>query len=285
MLDCGHRGSCYATENDPTNGNTKNLEIHPVYSIDVLQDFTLPRPNAQLTGTWAADDVGTYYVRQIGNVVWWLGLSRDQGIEFAHVFKGYVQAGSPAIQGDWADVPLSVSTGAGTITVSGSLCPGLSNNQPGCNSAPSGQWNSLRVLQSSDPAFENPPRAPAFQWKKLYDRTQEVTLLMVPSSVTMHETNNGVEGTGSLVLANNGTVAIQINSIKPSLAQLKVSQQTLTVAPSSSATVQLRWLVTSDTTPRTKTTHTATLGISTSDPKLPFVTVTVRMDVNGGKAQ
>jgi hypothetical protein len=70
VLDCGHGISspCYESENDPNNLDSKNLEIHPVYSVDVLQDFVLPRPaNIDLTGSWAASDVGTYYLRQIGN--------------------------------------------------------------------------------------------------------------------------------------------------------------------------------------------------------------------------
>ena len=286
-LDCGHGplSPCFETDNDPTNNDTKNLEMHPVYSIDALQDFTQPRPDAQLTGTWAADDVGTYYVRQIGNVVWWLGLSSDEGIAFTNVFKGYVQAGSPTIQGDWASLPLGLMPpGQGALAVTGSFCPGLSNDQPGCNSSPSPQWNLLRTALSSNPAFGSPP-AQVFQWKKLYDRVQAVVHLIVPPRVTLPVISNGGEGTGALVLANNGNVPIRIDSISPSLPQLMVSPKTLTIAASSSASVQLKWLVTGDTTPNRKTTHTATLGVSSSDPLLPFVAVQVQMDVNGGKAQ
>ena len=287
VLDCGHGASspCFETENDPNNNDTKNLEIHPVYSVDLLQDFTQPRPGAQLTGTWAASDVGTYYVRQIGNIVWWLGLSRDEGIAFANVFKGYVQAGSPTIQGDWANVPLGVTPGQGTLTVSGSFCPGLSNNQPGCNSSSqSAQWDLLQTLHSSNPAFGSPP-AHTFEWKKLYDRNQATVHLIVPNKVTLKSINNGGQGDGTLVLANNGTAPIQIQSIKPSLLALKASPQALTIAAASSAAVQLKWTITSDTSPGTKITHTATLGITSSDPVLPFVTVTVQITVNGGKPQ
>ena len=286
VLDCGHGATspCFETDNDPNNNDTKNLEIHPVYSIDLLQDFTLPRPNAQLTGTWAASDVGTYYVRQIGNVVWWLGLSRDEGIAFANVFKGYVQAGSPTIQGDWASVPLGVTPGQGTLTVSGFFCPGLTHDQPGCNSSSrSAQWNLFRTAGSSNPAFGSPPSS-TFEWKKLYDRNQATVHLIVPPSVSLGGINNGQEGSGTLVLTNNGSTPIQIQNISPSLPQLKISQQALTIAASTSASVQLKWLITTDTT-RGKKTHTATLGIRSSDPVLPFVTVTVQIEVNGGKPQ
>src|SRR4029077_5413094 len=89
-------------------------EIHPVYAIEALQDFRRRRPGADLTGVWHANDVGTYYLRQIdGNVLWWLGLSRDQGRTFANVFQGSIRYrggdGEPLaksmIEGDWADVP------------------------------------------------------------------------------------------------------------------------------------------------------------------------------------
>jgi len=70
-LDCGHFP--YDCENDDM------AEIHPVYSIDVVQDWTQRGPTANLTGVWAGGDGGTYYIRQIGNTVWWLGLSVDEG--------------------------------------------------------------------------------------------------------------------------------------------------------------------------------------------------------------
>lgn len=30
-----------------------------------------------LTGLWRSNDAGTYVIRQIGDIVWWLGLSKD----------------------------------------------------------------------------------------------------------------------------------------------------------------------------------------------------------------
>jgi hypothetical protein len=92
-------------------------EIHPVYSIDIRQDFTKPRPGADLTGVWHGNDVGTYYLRQVDeNTVWWLGLSRDQGRSFANVFKGNIRyvdnegvpLPKPVIVGEWTDIPVSV---------------------------------------------------------------------------------------------------------------------------------------------------------------------------------
>jgi hypothetical protein len=84
-------------------------EIHPVYSIDLIQDFRRPRPGADLTGVWHANDGGTYYLRQLGSEMWWLGLSRDQGRAFANVFHGSIAPGfNISISGDWVDIPAGV---------------------------------------------------------------------------------------------------------------------------------------------------------------------------------
>jgi hypothetical protein len=129
ILDC-HKdipditGDCHDGDAD-----VHNVEIHPVYSVDFVQDFGLPRPGANLTGVWAADDVGTYYVRQIGDAVWWLGLSRDwslgtsgdPGRPFANIFRG-TRGADGTIQGQWADVPItpSATAGSGLLVLSGS---------------------------------------------------------------------------------------------------------------------------------------------------------------------
>jgi hypothetical protein len=88
--------------------NGGRIEIHPVYSIDVVN----ATPSANLTGVWAGDDKGTYFIRQLdppAATVWWLGLSADRGRMFANVFHGkYVEtsAGFFLVSGSWADVPM-----------------------------------------------------------------------------------------------------------------------------------------------------------------------------------
>jgi hypothetical protein len=79
-------------------------EVHPVYAVDIPQDFDLPRAFPVLSGAWHASDNGTYYVRQLGSTVWWLGLSRDQGYSYANVFKGTIREGG--VVGTWASVPM-----------------------------------------------------------------------------------------------------------------------------------------------------------------------------------
>jgi len=120
-------------------------EIHPVYAIDLIE---APHPDADLTGAWHANDVGTYYLRQVdGNTLWWLGLSRDQGRSFANVFHGSID--SNIIRGEWADIPM----GEGGARSSGRLA--LSGAAPGAESLT---------------ALERTGGFGGSSWRKLYDR-------------------------------------------------------------------------------------------------------------------
>jgi hypothetical protein len=64
-------------------GLVLTINIYTQYSsAQVIQ-------NINLTGTWKANDGGTYYIRNIGNDVWWLGISsNDDGKAFSNVLKG-----------------------------------------------------------------------------------------------------------------------------------------------------------------------------------------------------
>src|SRR5581483_4034022 len=87
-------------------------------------------PPIVLSGTWLGDDGGLYYVRQIGNELWWAGFSTDPlecaadlhiGLAFTNVFHATI-SGSTA-SGDWVDVPRgqSLQNGTLTLTVSNNL--------------------------------------------------------------------------------------------------------------------------------------------------------------------
>src|SRR5262245_4877920 len=56
-----------------------------------------------MNGVWKANDGGTYYVRQIGNDVWWLGMSGDGGRTWTNVYRGV--RNRDIVTGTWADVP------------------------------------------------------------------------------------------------------------------------------------------------------------------------------------
>lgn len=65
-------------------------------------------------GAWSANDGGTYYVRQLGDQFFWLGMSRDNGRSFTNVFHGTRQG--DVITGVWADVR-GASRGGGSLTL------------------------------------------------------------------------------------------------------------------------------------------------------------------------
>ncbi|HEY7970652.1 MAG TPA: hypothetical protein VID95_11705 [Candidatus Limnocylindrales bacterium] len=73
-----------------------------------------------LTGAWAGDDGGTYYVRQTGKVVWWNGMSdRLEAPEYLGRAWNNVGRGELGpdltINAAWADVPRGGTQGLGTI--------------------------------------------------------------------------------------------------------------------------------------------------------------------------
>ena len=68
-----------------------------------------------LTGVWASNDGGTYYISQYGNDVWWFGKSNGDPPGFANVFHGLIDGNS--ISGIWADVPFGNAHSHGTLTL------------------------------------------------------------------------------------------------------------------------------------------------------------------------
>jgi hypothetical protein len=75
-----------------------------------------------LTGPWAGDDGGIYYLRQVGKVVWWNGMS-DRSARPAALGLGWNNVGRGEIKDDltvavqWADVPRGQILGDGTLTL------------------------------------------------------------------------------------------------------------------------------------------------------------------------
>jgi hypothetical protein len=77
--------------------------------ISVLAVAEFRHSNAapvDLTGVWTCNDRGTYFIRQIGNDVWWFG----RGSDWANVYRGKMTVGGTLgttvfVIGEWADVP------------------------------------------------------------------------------------------------------------------------------------------------------------------------------------
>src|SRR5689334_22522746 len=85
-----------------------------------------------LTGVWAADNGASYYIRQIQDEIWWVGMNgaRDliqsdfpgglvncfhPGTDFTNVFRGRIT--TTGIEGAWADVPRGRNLLLGTLTL------------------------------------------------------------------------------------------------------------------------------------------------------------------------
>lgn len=140
VLDCGHGlGSpCFDELPDPSDPhyasdyaslvNNQNQEIHPIYSLDIINVPFRPEDalivnRTNLTGTWAGSDGSTYYVRQIANTLWMFGQTRD---------KQPMQRGSDFPQiGDIA------------------LTPQFQAGDPACDSSPYECWGFARVFKGT----------------------------------------------------------------------------------------------------------------------------------------
>ncbi len=180
VIDCGHVTCGPVDVSEPA-----GVEIHPVYSIDILQDWSFSRPNADLTGVWATSDGATYYVRQLvkPNTVWWLGLSRDQGRSFANIFHGSIRyrgdrgqpLKTPVVVGDWANVSIGENgpMNSGQLRLGGSFClnpyrpDNFNISLPACDvSQPLPEWNILQTTFTNNGIFKR------YRWLKLYDRAR-----------------------------------------------------------------------------------------------------------------
>ena len=74
-----------------------------------------------LTGAWAGDDEGIYYLRQVETTVWWNGMSEREGspsrlgLDWNNVGRGEIDG--LTINVEWADVPRGEILGGGTLTL------------------------------------------------------------------------------------------------------------------------------------------------------------------------
>jgi hypothetical protein len=81
-----------------------------------------PEDVGTFTGAWSGDDGGVYYIRQVGDCVWWFGTDvadidpgkTGQG-GFSNVAAGRVDG--TEIELEWADLPLGNILGGGGLTI------------------------------------------------------------------------------------------------------------------------------------------------------------------------
>ena len=83
---------------------------------------TLPfSGGVDLTGAWLGNDHGIYYLRQVGDALWWSGMhlgGTDEatlGRLFTNVFHGEINRRDMTISGDFLDVPRGENMGGSTL--------------------------------------------------------------------------------------------------------------------------------------------------------------------------
>ena len=90
---------------------TTNLTVPPGNVTGVAQ----PNVTTNLTGVWTCDDKGTYYMRQIGNTLWWYGEDRQTNPIFSNVARGTINGN--IINLEVADVPKGKSSISDNLTL------------------------------------------------------------------------------------------------------------------------------------------------------------------------
>jgi len=80
-----------------------------------------PADEGELTGAWAGNDTGTYYIRQVGDCVWWFGTEVMDIAPGATGQRGFANVASGRIVGtqvdlEFADVPLGDTVNGGGLT-------------------------------------------------------------------------------------------------------------------------------------------------------------------------
>ncbi len=80
-----------------------------------------PTDVGELTGAWRGSEGGVYYIRQVGDCVWWFGTEIDD-IEPGQTGQpGFANAASGRMVGtridlEWADLPMGSVLGGGGLT-------------------------------------------------------------------------------------------------------------------------------------------------------------------------
>ena len=68
---------------------------------------------ADLSGEWTCDDEGRYYLRQVGNTLYWYGERSATNPSWSNVYHGRVQG--DRVRGSWADVPKGGANSRGEL--------------------------------------------------------------------------------------------------------------------------------------------------------------------------
>jgi hypothetical protein len=118
VAGCGNDSTSPSAANEPTSaapGSASDLSAIACATAD-------PEDVGALTGAWLGSEGGVYYIRQVGDCLWWFGTDvrdiepgqTDQA-GFANVASGRVDG--DRIEVEWADLPLGDTLGGGGLTL------------------------------------------------------------------------------------------------------------------------------------------------------------------------
>jgi hypothetical protein len=105
------------------------LAVPPAITVPPAQEGEQEYENINLTGVWSCNDGGVYYIRQVGDYVWWYGEEPAANPRWANAAFGTISGKSLEIK--YADMPAGITTGYGTIELEI-----LSNNELTAKSKP-----------------------------------------------------------------------------------------------------------------------------------------------------
>ncbi len=121
LAGCGTTASPEATVQASSDGGAAS-QAPAIAVICNVASVPFDPNHIELTGAWAGDDGGIYYIRQLGSVVWWNGMSDREASPLA-LGRGWNNVGRGEINGleieaEWADVPRSGGElGHGALTI------------------------------------------------------------------------------------------------------------------------------------------------------------------------
>jgi hypothetical protein len=84
-------------------------------------DIAFDPKKIDLTGAWADDDQGVYYLRQYENTLWWNGMAQRSepaaqlGRQWSNVARGTIDVNALSIDMEWMDVPRGGMLSHGTL--------------------------------------------------------------------------------------------------------------------------------------------------------------------------
>jgi hypothetical protein len=119
VTGCGTTLERSPAEARPSPSPRDGMAVTDLSVIGCARD--VPSDEGELTGAWAGNDTGVYYIRQVGDCVWWFGTEVTEIERGVTGQRGFANVASGRIVGtqvdlEWADVPIGDTVNGGGLT-------------------------------------------------------------------------------------------------------------------------------------------------------------------------